>query len=242
MTNPWDENSSIRHNQLINGKDITFSKLMVPEILRILKDEKHLRNYSLFDIGCGTGVLTHILAKSVKSVIGVDLSSASCEIAKSHTLNDENVQIYNFSIEDEHQEFFNTFNIAISHMVFQTMPVLEKSFICIYKYLKKRGKFIFSIPHPCFFPIYRRESFGQNYSYHKNSIHSIEFIISNDRQPLPSQVPYYHRPISMYTNLLHESGFYINNILEPFPNKDLLMEYQNNWEFPRYMIFICNRS
>jgi predicted TPR repeat methyltransferase len=163
MTNPWDENSIIRHNQLINGKDITFSKLMVPEFIRILKDEKRLRNYTLLDIGCGTGVLTHILAKSVKSVIGVDLSIASCEIAKSHTLTDENVQILNFSIEDERPEFNNSFNIAISHMVFQTIPVLDKSFICISKYLKKRGKFIFSIPHPCFFPIYRRESFSQDY-------------------------------------------------------------------------------
>ncbi len=241
MANPWDENALLRHNQIIAGLDLTFSKLMVPELVRIIKGIDNYANLSLFEIGCGTGVLAHVVSQIVQRIVGIDSSEEACRIAREFTNDDKNVSIHTAKIEDLNLSYIESFDIALAHMVFQTIKDMGPVLLNIEKYLKLTGYFIFSIPHPCFYSFYKPEIGSSGYNYINQSNHVINFTISNDDSPLPSQIPYFHRPLSYYCNLLCEAGFLIETILEPFPDEKLLAEYSTAWNYPRYIILVCKK-
>lgn len=242
MDNPWDINAFHRHNQVIEGKDLTFSKLMAPSFVKILSEIPDINRKSLIEIGCGTGILTHIVSGLVSIVVGIDSSQKACAIAEKFTEKDENVIIDNDNIECLNNHYQNNFDVALAHMVFHTVEDLTKALANIALYLRSDGYLIFSIPHPCFFSFYKAEISKNGYNYIVPSRHNISFTVSNDPTPLPEQVPYFHRPLSVYFDLLHACGFYTENILEPFPGIELISEYTSVWDYPRYMIFICKKN
>ena len=241
MRNPWDENALQRHKQIVSGLDLTFSKLMVPEIIRIIKGITGSKNSSIIEIGCGTGVLTQLISHEVMKIVGIDLSEEACKIARDFNNGSENVTIIEAKIEDLKPSFIGSFNIAVAHMVFHTIDGLDPVFKNIDIYLKPPGYFIYSIPHPCFYSFYKQEISNSGYNYIDQTNHAISFTISNDDLPLPSQIPYFHRSLSTYCLLLNKAGFYIESMLEPFPDKELLRDYQTVWNYPRYIIFVCRK-
>lgn len=242
MDNPWDKNAHLRHNQVIEGKDLTFSKLMAPSFVNILSGIPNINQKALIEIGCGTGILTHIVSELVDKVVGIDSSPQACSIAIKFTENDSNVNILNDNIQLINESFHEVFDIALSHMVFHTITDLSKALENISVYLHSGGYLIFSIPHPCFFSFYKTDISNTGYNYINQSRHIINFTISNDLTPLPERVPFFHRPLSVYFDILNRSGFYTDNILEPFPDGELLLEYKSVWDYPRYMIFICRKK
>lgn len=241
MDNPWDKNALHRHNQVIAGKDLTFSKLMAPAFVKILSEIPDINLKSVIEIGCGTGILIHTISGLVSHVVGIDFSPQACDIAEKYTIKDENVKILRDNIECFNKNFHDAFDIALAHMVFHTVADLSKTFNNIFSYLHPNGYLIFSIPHPCFFPFYKTEISKNGYYYINQSKHNINFTVSNDPNPLPEQVPFFHRPLSVYFDLLHASGYYTEIVLEPFPNSELLSEYKSVWDYPRYMVFICRK-
>ena len=242
MVNPWDENALLRHKQVITGRDITFSKLMVPELLKIITSITEYNKMSILEIGCGTGVLTQIVSKYVQRIVGIDSSEEACKIARGYINNDENATILTANVEDLNSSHLESFDIALAHMVFHTISDLPIALKNVERYLRWAGYFVFSIPHPCFFSFYKAEIGNSDYNYINQSTHKISFTISNDLSPLPEQVPYFHRPLSYYCSQLCKSGFYIEQILEPFPSNELLAEYSSIWNSPRYMIFVCRKK
>ena len=55
----WDNIAQIRYEQINNKRDISYHHILVPCITSLSKSS----NYSeVIDIGCGTGILTNILA------------------------------------------------------------------------------------------------------------------------------------------------------------------------------------
>ncbi len=240
MVSAWDNNAKQRHAQILAGKDTSFSKIMSPLFVRLVSQIKDIENSTILDIGCGSGILTSLLANKAKKVIGIDPSSISIEIAKESFDLLENVTFKCSPIEKFLPK--NKFEVAVSHMAIQTITNLKKTFTTVSKLLEKQGVFIFSIPHPCFWAFYKPEIFKSNYIYSKTSNHNIHFTISNDPNPLPSLVPYHHRSIETYTSHLKNAGFQITQIFEPFPDKNIQKEYPSKWEYPHFMVFCCSKT
>jgi len=242
MQTAWDKNAEQRHRQMIEGKDISFSRLLLPEILRLLHSFGGYASFSVVDVGCGTGVLTRILARQVQEVVGVEPSSTSVRIAREYTKNDANVSIEASTIQDCQALAPDSFDLAIAHMVLQTMDPLDRPLEVIAGALKQSGIFMFTVPHPCFWAEIRSYINKSEYSYNIPSTHQIPFTITTVSEPLPSFVPYYHRPLETYSTALGRSGFLIEQIREPFPDQNLLREYSRPWKYPGFLLLVCRKQ
>lgn len=125
------------------------------------------------------------------------------EIAKT-VLHSENVHL-------EHTDSFNhktedKYDCAYSHMCAHTIKNLEDFFLSISRNLKNKGDFIFSIPHPCFYHEYK-DYFLDEYSYMTTRSKNINLIISLDKARIMPNIPYIHRPLSSYIDLLKNPDF-----------------------------------
>jgi 2-polyprenyl-3-methyl-5-hydroxy-6-metoxy-1,4-benzoquinol methylase len=145
----WDDFAPSRHRQIVDGKDLSFSYVLVPIIMRLIKD-KLLDN--VLDIGCGTGVLTKELSKISKHVVGIDPSKISIDIARKFCKENNNISFEKGFIED--YNVLEQYSVAISNMVIMDACNIEKIFQSISRLLFDNAYFIFTITHPCFWPQY----------------------------------------------------------------------------------------
>jgi 2-polyprenyl-3-methyl-5-hydroxy-6-metoxy-1,4-benzoquinol methylase len=219
LINSWDANARFRHEQIVSGKDITFSKVAVPKILEVLKTDPSYPSFSILDVGCGTGVFSKILAEHVRSIIGIDISGASISIARTYAKEAHNIafkciSIQAYAMETQRKENSkptqNKFNFVIAHMTLHTIKNLSGALEAISNLLAFTGTFVFTIPHPFLYPFQKKEIFEQQgYDYYTAAFYQIPFSISNDPNPLPSRTPYFHRPLEAYITELGKAGFVI---------------------------------
>lgn len=242
MQEAWDKNAYQRHMQILEGRDISFSKLIVPQILGLLQSLDGYTSFSVLDIGCGTGVLAHILAKYVSRVVGIDSSANSIQIAREYTKEDENAVVECVGIENYVVSHSDKFDLAVANMTLQTVESLELALKKISNSLKEKGVLIFSIPHPCFWTRIRQDISESEYAYTTPSSHLIPFTISKDPDPLPCPVPYFHRPLEVYSSALYEAGFVIERIREPFPSQELAREYPKPRKYPAFLVLACRKQ
>jgi 2-polyprenyl-3-methyl-5-hydroxy-6-metoxy-1,4-benzoquinol methylase len=241
MTAQWDNNAARRHKQIIEGLDFSFDNVLSPTFIKLLKGIKNIGSKKVLDVGCGSGILTYRLSKYTGNIIGIDPSIKSIKIAEREYEKIRNLQFICSSVEDYRNK--EVFDVVISNMTIQAIKDIKKAFCSISKLMNKSSIFIFSIPHPCFWIEYRTKiglDEYKNYKYFKTSKYQITFSISNDRKPLPSQVPLYHRQIALYSKQLSAAGFLITSLLEPFPK--IINNANTNWDTPHFLVFVCSKS
>jgi len=103
-------------------------------------------------------------------------------------------------------------------------------------HIKNRVEFAFSILHPCFYHFYKNRELV-DLVYMKESLNLIDFVISTDKNPLPSKISYYHRNIETYTKALVKVEFLIKEISEIYPTNEVMDKYPSKWIYPRYLVF-----
>lgn len=232
LVEAWDNNAAHRHAQILSGHDLTFDNITTPFFLTKIKEQKNYSALKILDVGCGTGVLTNLIAEHVKKVVAIDHSPLSIQIAQGFTHN-TNINFVCESIEDFSLE--GDFDIAIANMAFHSIDNIDTALKNIYISLKPNGKLIFSLPHPFFYPERKRlkEIFkSTGYEYDKPSFHKIPFTISLEPDPLPNPIPYFHRPESLYDSLLIQNGFWVTEKIVPLPSRELIRKYKNKWDAP----------
>ena len=239
MCNPWDKLARPRHLELVEGKDITFSEVLLPVILQTLKEQEKSGDFSVLDIGCGTGFLTRVLAGLAHRVAGIDSSKASIRIAEEHTEGMQNVSVEHLSLEDYARRDRGQFDFVLAHMSLQAIEDLALAINSVSICLKEEGRFLFSIPHPCFWALVKEEISRDDYSYHVCSRHANSFKLEGD---IVIEVPYFHRPLEVYSSELSRSGFLIEKMIEPFPDDELMQQYRRSWFFPGFIFFLCRKN
>src|SRR5262245_21284435 len=112
MSNPWDNNATERHQQLLDGRDFSFNSVLLPTFKRLLYATPKAKSRLVLDIGCGSGILTHFLSKRVNRIIGIDPSRKSIELANLHKKGAKNLDFFCSSRENFHHA--RKFDIIIS--------------------------------------------------------------------------------------------------------------------------------
>lgn len=221
----WDLIAEERFLQINNGEDDSFSNVLVPNIITLLSNKKY---ENILDVGCGNGILTRKLSSYSTNIIGIDLSKKNIEIAKLHNRND-NVQ---FHVVDAEKYYSDTkFDCIVSNMVLMDAMNVDIILKNLSKLLNQSGDFIFSITHPCYWPIYWDYFKEDWFDYNK------ELIIENNFRVGEKSTSYktvhFHRPLEFYIKVLKNNDFTIEEM------KELK---GRNFNLPRFLLVKARRG
>jgi SAM-dependent methyltransferase len=245
LIDPWDRNAEARHRQILSGYDISFSKVLVPSVLGLIRSLKGYEYFTCLDVGCGSGVFTKILAENLATVKGIDPSENSIRIAQSYLSGVPNASIDCLGIEDFPSTRLQRYNLVVANMTLHVLQELDVALQIISDSMKTDGYFIFSVPHPCFY-IEHKDGVRKRimYQYNKPRYYEIPFTISLDQNMLPAKTPFFHRRIQDYSISLYNSNLSILKISEPFPDHHSMAQYPptKQWEYPHFMIFLCQHG
>lgn len=228
--NEWSDNAEIRYNQIVSGKDLTFLEVFLPFWISYFSNNSF---DNVIEVGCGPGVLSKEISKHVNTITCIESDIEMYNIAKYHNRDVENIKIMNLPIENVIT--LQKFDVCFAHMVFHNITNIIDVLDCIVKFLRNKGELIFSIPHPCFYKFYKTHEL-KDLEYMKDSKHKINFVISQDNNPLPNKITYCHRNIEKYTQILANNNLFIKEIKEIYPSDQIMGKYNERWEYPRYMI------
>lgn len=204
-THEWDLIAAYRERQVRSQKDHSANCILSPAILNEINDVT-----SIIDIGCGTGWLTVRAAKKSTYTVGVDPSEKSIDIAKS--MNSGSSISYVPSTIEQYSITEKTFDVAISNMAASCSPDLVGFITASRRVLKKNGLFVFTVPHPCFWPEYWGYSSDPHYKYDETFAVEGEFKIQNESSSFLTT--HFHHPIEHYIKTITFSGFIIESIRE----------------------------
>lgn len=205
ITREWDAIAELREQQVSSGKDHSANFVLAPAILNELA-----KAHSLVDIGCGTGWLTARAAKCADTSVGLDPSRESIAIAESQH-HDRGIRYYAESVE-QYSRRRTRFDVAISNMAASSAPDLEAFFSSSRLILKKNAIFIFTIPHPCFWPLYWGYASKPRFHYEKSFAVEGEFKIRNQATNLITT--HFHHPLARYASSLSSAKLSIEELRE----------------------------
>ena len=233
----WDHNASARHQQIVSGIDISYTRILVPTVLVLLED---IRGKSILDVGCGSGILTASLAQTAKLVIGVDPSSSMIRIAHQEYGGVSNLRFISMTIEKYAQEAGGQkFDICVSNMALMAMPKLDEAISAIGRILQPGAIMVITITHPWFWNQYRQLEDPDQFDYLTPHVQSGPFVVSLDKTPLSAQTKLFHRPLQAYFESFYHNHLHIERLLEPFPPPEVEKLYPHPWQFPRFLALKC---
>ncbi|MBU7018796.1 MAG: class I SAM-dependent methyltransferase [Theionarchaea archaeon] len=187
-----------------------------------------VENKEILDAGCGEGYLSRILADKGAHVVAVDYSRKMLEIAKKRTLSDK-VKYYYGNCENLQFLKSETFDIIVSNMVLQDLADYGGAMREMFRLLVKNGLFIFSISHPCFTTPdsgWIKEDGIKLYWKVDKYFCEVPF---DQKWPTKARVRIllFHRTLTSYFRTIRESGFTIEDIIEPKPSEEMIQSYPN---------------
>jgi SAM-dependent methyltransferase len=227
----WDELADRWSSHYTVRGDKNRQYVVDPAIFRIIGS---VEGSSILDAGCGNGYLCRLLAKRGAKPVGVDISERFIEIAKQKEAKKPLGIAYHvgslsnlFMLQDE------AFDLVISNLVLMDVRHLAKAIKELHRILKKEGKLIFSIMHPCFSspPVYgwvrkpidsQRKEDWLYWKVDRYFDRIMEIWQFNDDWPKAYS---FHRPLSDYVKLLIENGFAITDFEEPTPTRKIMREH-----------------
>jgi ubiquinone/menaquinone biosynthesis C-methylase UbiE len=190
--------------------------LIIPGVLDILKPKK---GEKMLDLGCGQGIFSFELARRGVQVVGIDSSKKLIEIAKKRS---EKYNIHYFVSDAAKLSVIQdaTFDAVVSILAVQNMEDLDAVSKETSRVLKKGGRMIWVMNHPCF-RIPRQSGWGFD-EKRKLQYRRVDRYLSPLKIPIqmhpgakPDVVTWtFHRPLSIYMQSLTQSGFCITGFEE----------------------------
>jgi SAM-dependent methyltransferase len=234
ITAEWDALAPIRYQQIMSQQDLTFWRMLVPNVLSMLPLTKA---DNIIDAGCGVGVFTAILKSISKNVIGIDPSEKSIELARHFS----GPQFITSTLEDYATRSIPTASVVVANMVLMDVIDLRAFLKAAFAVLRPNGALIFTLTHPYFWPDYYGYSNAPWFHYEQEAIVVSPFRISA-QQDCPLNSTHIHRPLEFYMNSFFEAGFVTELLQEPMPSPDIARMYSTPWRFPRYLVGLARRE
>jgi 2-polyprenyl-3-methyl-5-hydroxy-6-metoxy-1,4-benzoquinol methylase len=233
--------------------DLNRQYVVDPVVLQLMGSVEGL---SILDAGCGNGYLCRLLAKRGARIVGVDVSKEFIQMARQqekklplgieyHVGTLCNLNLF----QDE------GFDVVVSNLVLMDLPDLDKAISELHRVLKRGGRLVFSIMHPCFasppvhgwvrapFDTDRKEDriYWKVDRYFDRAM-EIWRLSEANQPPLYS----FHRPLSDYIKTLFKHGFTITDFEEPVPSKKAIekhyREFGNEYERVPWFLIIGTKK
>lgn len=215
----WDVIVPARDAQQRSG-DVSFLRVLRPWIGSAVRDAR-----CILDVGCGSGRLTQTLRAGGARVVGVDPSPRSIALAQSS----DPVGIYHagtleqFAAENQQERF----DLAVANMVLMDAPDLDGLLAGIAR-LASGGRFVATLAHPAFWPLYLGYAGNDAFSYGKEVFVEAPYVVNNQR--FQSATTHIHRPVSRYISAFAQAGMTITRMEELRGT-----EPRSAFPFPRFL-------
>lgn len=238
MAKSWDASESW-YTSCVGEKGHHYHQAVVlPNVLRMLG-----RVHSLLDLGCGQGVLARHLGEGV-DYVGVDQSKALIQAAKK--MSGERT----FVVGDVTREISvekSDFEAATFILSLQNMENGAGAIGTAARHLKKKGKLLIVLNHPCF-RIPRQSSWGVDEAM-KLQYRRMNGYLSPQKVPIQTNpgkgeesaaTISYHHPLSDYMDWLKREKFVVVGMEEWISDKKseggkARMEDRARKEFPLFL-------
>lgn len=167
-----------------------------------------LHGRAVLDLGCGHGWLSQRLHRRGARVCGVDGARALLDVARETC---PEVEFRQCDLADP-ADLPDSFDAVVSHMVVMDVPDLTPLLGWVRGRLRDRGRFLFTLPHPCFFNMKSaRDSadgklFRKLTGYLAPEVWRIETFGGHN---------HYHRSLTDYFDALRAAGFAVTQLFEP---------------------------
>ncbi|HKQ51575.1 MAG TPA: methyltransferase domain-containing protein, partial [Pyrinomonadaceae bacterium] len=197
----------------------------LPAVLRLAGDVRGLR---VLDAGCGPGRHSKRLLDCGASVTGIDASPSMIQIAREHCAGRGEFRAADFERAKLRRGSFDLVIASLSLMYSKELGPVFKNFA---RWLKPRGRLIFSIYHPVRF-LHKIPDFDFS-KRRKVWIHleGCDVTVFN----------YYH-PTASYFDALHEHGFSVRRLIEPVLSRRYKGWPEDNYRIPRSIVIEATKS
>ena len=223
----WDRIASWWDQQLGEGND--FQKtLIMPATDRLLDPRP---GQSILDIACGNGNYSRALARKGAVVVACDYSQKFLDCARARTTpEDGRIEYLNIDATNMAQLLalgIDRFDAAVCSMAMMDMVAIDPLMDSLRELLKPAGRFVFSLPHPCFCSNemnltadleVRGDQIEQTYGVEIRKYLSQESGRSVGLLNQPEPHYFFHRPLQVIFAACLSAGFVIDAMEEPaFP-------------------------
>jgi len=225
----WEELSDWYDQKQGETGDLWHRALIDPTLLRLIGDP---RGKDILDLGCGNGYLSRRLARQGGRITALDSSLRMIRNARSHDSKNSLKITYVHaeasklvSIEEE------SFDLVFANMSLMDIQDGKGAINEVARVLKKGGRFVASICHPCF-----DNGSNSGWLLEKGMYGTTTYRrIRAYRKPFKERTPWkspgknrytmsFHRPLQWYAGVLHSSGLAITALEEPEPTEEFVEE------------------
>lgn len=168
-----------------------------------------LSGLDVLDIGCGHGWLSKLMLEAKANVWGID---GAAELLKKARQTCPSVEFMEWDLINGLPETNRKYDRMVAYMVLMDLPDLNKLLRDIRSGLAPKGKFIFTMTHPCFFRYKSRrdDATGELYCGVKDYLPEATWRIENFGGHW-----HYHRSLTYYVDCLRNHGLALTRLYEP---------------------------
>lgn len=226
----WDRIAPRRAADLDANRDPSYNHVLVPAIQQLIgRRPRHV-----LDAGCGVGRLTLELARKSGSVVAIDPSAVSAELARHHVRSRANVNVHDLSIEQYAGLGYNGHDCCVALMVMQDVVDLDAFLAAARKVLDPRGQIVAAITNPKYWPKYWGYENAPWFDYEKEIFIRSEFRTSLSSSGISTL--HVHRPKTMYLSALTKAGFGEIESWEPMMPESIQRRSGVSWDYPHFWI------
>jgi len=204
------------------GKDYFRESLNNPATFRLIGSVK---GKNVLDLACGEGYNTRILARKGAKVIGVDHSKRLIDLAEAEERKEQlGIRYYRIDATCLRGISDGFFDLVTCFMALQDIEDYEGAVAEVARVLKQDGRFVFSIPHPCFEKLVVN---GVRVNAAERYFEKIKYPIEWNMERLRKhfRTVSFHRTLTDYSLALARSGFFISRLVEPRPTREAVRKH-----------------
>ncbi len=221
----WDTNAEAWDKKIGSGGGWQ-TTLIAPTVERMLNIQA---GETVLDVACGNGQFSRRLAELGAKVVASDFSPRLIELAKRRTIEHaDRIAYHVVDATDETQllalagDNQQRFDAAVCNNALMDMPAIEPLFRAVAKLLKPKGRFVFTVMHPCFNglsmalqPELADYATHPTYSIKISRYLSWEVSKGTAIREQPLEQFYWHRPLHVLLNSAFSSGLMMDRLEEP---------------------------
>ncbi len=237
----WN-NVSDWYDELLTGSDTYQSKVILPNLLRLVAPKKGMK---ILDLACGQGFFSEAFVREGAEVVGVDISSNLINIAK------ERVRGAKFFVSSADKLLFipdHSVDAVVITLAIQNIQNISEVFREVKRALSPSGKMFLVLNHPSFripgasawgFDEISKKQYRRIDSYMTESKHEIDMHPGKGKTDVTVS---FHRPLQVYFKVLANNGFAVSRLEEWISHKESgkgprkVEEDRTRKEFP---LFLC---